>query len=75
MLQYTICSIAPPFLVSALLKGDSFAPSAKLVLLTSEGGSITLRTESEGGGMFGHHGSKAAANVSLSPLTFFDARL
>ncbi len=30
---------------------SSLAPEAKILLLTSEGGSITLRTESEGGGM------------------------
>lgn len=43
-------------------KGKSFAKDARLILLTSEGGSITLRTESDEG-MFGHHGSKAAANM------------
>jgi len=42
---------------------SAFAPDAKVILLTSEGGSIALRTEGEGGGMFGHHGSKAAANM------------
>jgi len=42
---------------------SALAPDAKVILLTSEGGSIGLRTEGEGGGMFGHHGSKAAANM------------
>ena len=45
------------------IMSSSLAPEAKVVILTSEGGSITLRTEGEGGGMFGHHGSKAAANM------------
>lgn len=48
------------------VKASSFAPDAKLILLTSEGGSITLRTQKEGGGMFGHHGSKAAGNMVSS---------
>lgn len=85
--MYTICSVAPTFIASALCvppllvlpfssqhanrvstiavsrsKGKSFAKDARLILLTSEGGSITLRTESDEG-MFGHHGSKAAANM------------
>jgi hypothetical protein len=42
---------------------SSLSPNAKIVLLTSEAGSLTLRTEGEGGGMFGHHGSKAAGNM------------
>lgn len=44
-------------------KAKSFSPSAKVVLITTEGGSIALRTKEEGGGNFGHHGSKAAANM------------
>jgi hypothetical protein len=37
---------------------SSLSPAAKVVILTSEAGSVTLRTEGEGGGMYGHHGSK-----------------
>jgi hypothetical protein len=42
---------------------SSLSPAAKIVILTSEAGSVTLRTEGEGGGMYGHHGSKAAGNM------------
>jgi len=42
---------------------SSLSPAAKVVILTSEAGSVTLRTEGEGGGMYGHHGSKAAGNM------------
>jgi NAD(P)-dependent dehydrogenase (short-subunit alcohol dehydrogenase family) len=66
--MYTICSIAPVFLIRHL--SSSLAPSAKIIILTSEGGSLTLRTEKEGGGMFGHHGSKAAANMVGRLLSF-----
>lgn len=50
------------FIVAALAKADAFAPDAKVVLISSEGGSIALRTSDEGGGMHGHHASKAAQN-------------
>jgi NAD(P)-dependent dehydrogenase (short-subunit alcohol dehydrogenase family) len=33
------------------------------VLVSSESGSITLRHESEGGGNYAHHASKAALNM------------
>lgn len=49
---------------------NCFAKAAKLVLLTSEGGSVTLRTEGEGGGMYGHHGSKAAGNMVGKLLSY-----
>lgn len=93
--MYTICAIAPVFLVQALYvfvpflpppffsslvppsfmsllpeesanirtMSSSLSPAAKIVILTSEAGSVTLRTEGEGGGMYGHHGSKAAGNM------------
>ncbi|WWD01011.1 hypothetical protein V866_007949 [Kwoniella sp. B9012] len=61
--MYTICAIAPVFVVQSLLMSSSLAPEAKIILLTSEAGSITLRTQGEGGGMYGHHGSKAAGNM------------
>jgi hypothetical protein len=52
------------------LKSNSFAPNANFILVTTEGGSITLRTKEEGGGNFGHHGSKAAANMIGKLLAF-----
>ncbi|WVR05495.1 hypothetical protein IAU60_002513 [Kwoniella sp. DSM 27419] len=68
--MYTICSIAPVFVVQALTTSAALAPGAKILLLTSEGGSIGLRTESEGGGMYGHHGSKAAGNMVGKLLSY-----
>lgn len=46
-----------------LVKADLMAKESKIVLVTSESGSITLRHESEGGGNYGHHASKAALNM------------
>ncbi|EJD02529.1 NAD-binding protein [Fomitiporia mediterranea MF3/22] len=61
--MYKTVAIAPVFLTHHLRKSNSFAPGAKLVLITTEGGSIALRTKEEGGGNYGHHASKAAANM------------
>lgn len=36
---------------------------SRIGFITSEGGSIGLRTEKEGGANYGHHMSKAAANM------------
>lgn len=61
--MYKICSIAPVLIVSSLTHSSALNAGAKVVLLTSESGSIGLRTQEEGGGMYGHHGSKAAGNM------------
>ncbi|KAK0263078.1 hypothetical protein LTS09_003055 [Friedmanniomyces endolithicus] len=68
--MYKTSAIAPVFIVhhlhkAGLLKTGSGSSDggSKIILVSSESGSITLRHESEGGGMFGHHASKAASNM------------
>ncbi|KAG5643981.1 hypothetical protein DXG03_009270 [Asterophora parasitica] len=61
--MYKIVSVAPVFLAHHLYKADLLSSPSKLILVTTEGGSISLRTKEEGGGNYGHHGSKAAANM------------
>jgi NAD(P)-dependent dehydrogenase (short-subunit alcohol dehydrogenase family) len=61
--MYTTSAIAPVFIVNKLVSADAFAPGAKIVLVSSEAGSITLRHATEGGGNYGHHASKAALNM------------
>lgn len=61
--MYATCALAPPFLAAQLAAGHNFAPGAKFLLVTTEGGSISLRTSDEGGSNYGHHGSKAAQNM------------
>ncbi|KAL8736466.1 MAG: hypothetical protein Q9166_000258 [cf. Caloplaca sp. 2 TL-2023] len=61
--MYTTSSIAPVFLVHHLSKAGLLAKGSKIILVSSESGSITLRHESEGGGNYGHHASKAALNM------------
>lgn len=59
---YTISAIGPVFLIHHLV-GNILNKGAKIVLISSEAGSIGLRHEKEGGGNFSHHASKAALNM------------
>ena len=61
--MYTISAIAPVFLVHHLVNEGCLAKGAKIGLVSSESGSVTLRHESEGGGAYGHHASKCASNM------------
>jgi len=61
--MYTTSSIAPPFLVHALSTARYLPPNSKILLVSSESGSITLRHEKEGGGNYAHHASKTALNM------------
>ncbi|KAJ3338356.1 hypothetical protein HDU93_009591 [Gonapodya sp. JEL0774] len=61
--MYTISCIAPTFIVSHLVQAGMLSSGSKVVLVTSEGGSVTLRHPSEGGGNYAHHGSKAGENM------------
>ncbi|KAK9416697.1 putative Oxidoreductase [Seiridium unicorne] len=61
--MYTTSSIAPVFIVHKLVHSGLLKSGSKVVLVSSESGSITLRHESEGGGNYGHHASKAALNM------------
>lgn len=61
--MYKTSAIGPIFIVHHLVKAGLMAKDSKVVLISSESGSITLRHESEGGGNYGHHASKAALNM------------
>lgn len=61
--MYSTSSIGPVFVVHSLVKAGILSTNSKVVLVSSESGSITLRHESEGGGNYGHHASKAALNM------------
>lgn len=66
--MYHTSSIAPPFIVHALVTAKNLLRGAKIVLVSSEAGSITLRTA--GGGDYAHHGSKAALNMVGKQLSY-----
>lgn len=61
--MYTTSAIAPVFVVQRLHAAGLLAAGAKIVLVSSESGSITLRHEKEGGGNYAHHASKTALNM------------
>lgn len=61
--MYTTCAIAPVFIAHGLHKEGLLREGSKLVLVSSESGSIALRHPKEGGGNYGHHASKAALNM------------
>jgi len=66
-----VCAIAPVFIFSELLRQKHITSGSKILFITSEGGSIGLRTLKEGGANYGHHMSKAAANMA-GRLAAFD---
>ena len=61
--MYTTSAVGPVFIVHHLFKAGLLGKGAKVVIVSSESGSITLRHESEGGGNYAHHASKAASNM------------
>lgn len=68
--MYRTCAIGPTILITALAnKGSLLSTKSKVILVSSESGSITLRHESEGGGNYGHHASKAALNMCAKLLS------
>ncbi|KAF2827950.1 NAD(P)-binding protein [Ophiobolus disseminans] len=68
--MYRTCAIGPTILVTALANNGSLLSSAsKVIFVSSESGSITLRHESEGGGNYGHHASKTALNMCAKLLS------
>lgn len=63
LLMYKTSAIGPVFIVHYLYKAGLLVKGSKVIMVSSESGSITLRHESEGGGNYGHHASKAASNM------------
>jgi len=61
--MYTVSAISPVFIVHHLVKAGLLDTGSKVIIVSSESGSITLRHEKEGGGNYGHHASKAALNM------------
>ena len=61
--MYTTSSIAPVFICHHLVTAGLMTKGSKIILVSSESGSINLRHESEGGGNYGHHASKSALNM------------
>lgn len=61
--MYTTSAIAPVFVVHRLVRAGLLRGGARVVLVSSEAGSVALRHGKEGGGNYAHHASKAALNM------------
>ncbi|KAJ6506956.1 oxidoreductase [Mycena sanguinolenta] len=77
--MYKTCAVGPACVVHALVSAGKIttsvagAPGGKIILISSEAGSIVLRHASEGGGNYAHHASKAALNM-VGKLLSLDLR-
>lgn len=70
--MYQICAIGPLLIIQHLVLAGKLGKGAKIGFITSEGGSIGLRSEKESGN-YAHHASKAAAN-SVGRMLSFDLK-
>lgn len=64
--QINICALGPLRVNSALVNAGALADDAKLVIITSQAGSVEWRStqNKDEGGDYGHHMSRAACNIA-----------
>ena len=64
--QINICALGPLRVNSALVNAGALAKEAKLVIITSQAGSVEWRKtqNKDVGGDYGHHMSRAACNIA-----------
>lgn len=64
MKQIDICAMGPLRVSASLCHGNLFKEGSKVVMITSQGGSVSWRTvQNPTGHDYGHHMSKSAANM------------
>lgn len=63
MKMYQVCCLGPLQLIEGLVSSSILGQGSRIGMITSEGGSTTLRSEEEGGNNYGHHMSKCAQNM------------
>ncbi|CAN0279092.1 unnamed protein product [Ectocarpus sp. 12 AP-2014] len=61
--MYEVCVLGPLRVLQALVLSGLLREGSSIGMVTSEGGSVGLRTEVEGGNNYGHHMSKCAQNM------------
>ena len=68
--QINICALGPLRMNSALINAKALADGAKLVVITSQAGSVEWRStqNKDVGGDYGHHMSRAACNMAAALL-------
>jgi NAD(P)-dependent dehydrogenase (short-subunit alcohol dehydrogenase family) len=64
--QINICALGPLRINNACVNSKALAEGAKLVIITSQAGSVEWRTtqNTDFGGDYGHHMSRAACNIA-----------
>jgi|TARA_B100000683_G_scaffold34624_2_gene30302 NAD(P)-dependent dehydrogenase (short-subunit alcohol dehydrogenase family) len=69
MKMIDICAVGPLRVTTALYREGKIAKGSKVAMVTSQGGSVTWReVQNPAGGDYGHHMSKAAANMGSKLL-------
>ena len=70
MKQINICALGPLRINNALINSKALAENAKLVIITSQAGSVEWRStqNKDIGGDYGHHMSRAACNMAAALL-------
>ena len=64
LLAINICALGPLRVAAALVNGGLLKKGSKIINITSQGGSVAWReVQNPDGGDYGHHMSKAAANM------------
>ena len=68
--QINICALGPLRMNNALINAKALADGAKLVVITSQAGSVEWRStqNKDTGGDYGHHMSRAACNMAAALL-------
>jgi len=62
--QIDICAVGPLRMTSELVKAGALQEASKVVIVTSQAGSVEWRfTQNPEGGDYGHHMSRAACNI------------
>lgn len=66
MKQINICALGPLRVNNALIQSQALAKGAKLVIITSQAGSVEWRStqNKDTGGDYGHHMSRSACNMA-----------
>ena len=69
--QIDICGMGPLRVNNALIQAKALAPGCKLVIITSQAGSVEWRTtqNKDKGGDYGHHTARACCNIAAVLLS------
>lgn len=69
--QIDICGVGPLRVNNAVIQAEALAPNAKIVIITSQAGSVEWRStqNKDSGGDYGHHMSRACCNMAAVLLS------